>query len=55
MSTNKAGTVADAIAALEKIKDKTLPLYFDCPHCGRAHIMKTVNFVVVIETERKPE
>lgn len=49
----KPGTVASVIAELEKIPDKSMPLYFDCPECGKGHIFKTVAYSAVVETERK--
>lgn len=47
-----AGTVADAIEKLRKIPDSSMPLYFDCQDCGKAHIIKTIKFGAVIETEK---
>jgi len=49
----KPGTIAAVIAELEKLQDRSMPLYFDCPECGKGHIFKTVSYSAVIETERK--
>lgn len=48
----KAKTVGEVIAQLSKL-DPDLPLYFDCPHCGRANIFSTAHKSAVIETEKK--
>lgn len=47
-----AKTVAEVIAELQKL-DPKLPMYFDCPHCGRANVFSSAKKCAVIETERK--
>lgn len=44
------GSVGAAIQMLQKL-DPALPLYFDCPDCGKGWVAKTVRFSVVVETE----
>lgn len=48
-----AKTVGEVIKQLSKL-DPDLPLFFDCPHCGRANIFSTAKKCAVIETESKP-
>ena len=43
-------TVAEALVMLNKIDDKSLPVYFDCPYCGRANSPQEVNHIVLVKT-----
>lgn len=47
-----AGTVGAAIQMLQRL-DPGLPLFFDCPDCGKAGVFSTVRFSAVVETENK--
>jgi hypothetical protein len=44
-------TVSEAIKALEKVPDKSVPLYFDCAHCGKALTMQKVTYAVIVDTK----
>ena len=45
-------TVSKIIKELKKLP-QDLPVFFDCPHCGRANIFNMVRVSAVIETEYK--
>lgn len=49
-----AKTVAEVIAELQKLP-QDLPMYFDCPRCGRANIFSTTRMSAVVETTSKEE
>lgn len=48
-------TVAEAIKMLNKIPDKSLQIFVDCPRCDQANIIRKVDTVVVLECEREKE
>ena len=50
---DKPKTVGEVIEQLAKL-DPKLPMYFDCPHCGRANLFSSARHCAVIETEKKP-
>jgi hypothetical protein len=43
-------TIAEMILQLEKMPDKSLPVYFDCWHCGAAQGFKELSIVAVVKT-----
>ena len=42
-------TVKEVIAQLQKIKDPTMPIFIDCPHCGHALEFRKLKEIVLIE------
>lgn len=48
-------TVAEAIKELQKIQDKSLEIFTDCPKCGQANVIRKVDVVVVIRAEGQAE
>lgn len=44
-------TVQEAIEALQKIEDKSLPVFTDCPKCEQANAIRALDIVVVIRAE----
>jgi hypothetical protein len=56
--TNHRGvkmTVQQAIDELLKLKDKSVPLYFDCAFCNRANEFQTPTYVVVVKAQAKKD
>jgi transcription elongation factor Elf1 len=47
-----AKTVREVIEQLSKL-DPELPMFFDCPFCGRANLFSTAKKCAVIETDPK--
>lgn len=47
-------TVREVIKELENFP-QDVPLFFDCPHCGRANIFSMALVAAVIETELQKE
>jgi hypothetical protein len=43
-------TVREIIAQLEKIEDKGVPVFFDCPNCGRANTLSEIDQIVLVRT-----
>lgn len=52
--SGQAKTVSEVIEQLSKL-DPSLPMYFDCPHCGRANLFSSARKACVIETEKKEQ
>jgi len=48
-------TISEAIKELEKVKDKTIQLYSDCPNCGKANQIHKIGDIVVLATTKKAE
>jgi hypothetical protein len=48
-------TVAETVAALLRIEDQNLQVYFDCPRCGKGMPMQRVSTCVLVELDDKPE
>lgn len=44
-------TVEEAIEMLRKVEDKSLPVFTDCPKCGQANVIRSLDTVVVIRAE----
>jgi predicted RNA-binding Zn-ribbon protein involved in translation (DUF1610 family) len=48
-------TVAEVIKELQKIEDKAVQVYFDCPKCGAGMLMHKVGTCVLVETKQAQE
>jgi predicted nucleic acid-binding protein len=47
--------VKEAIELLSKMPDKELVIMLDCPYCGKANELITVDEVAVLRSEKPPE
>lgn len=46
-------TVQEAIEMLQKIEDKSLPVFTDCPRCDQANAIRSLDIVVVIKAKEE--
>jgi hypothetical protein len=44
-------TVEQAIKELQKIEDKTVQIFTDCPKCGQANAIRKLDLVVVVRAK----
>lgn len=48
-------TVQQMINESKKVNDKSAPVYFDCPDCGKVLTLSRVGYYVVLNDERSTE